>query len=232
MKTFTLPTLLLAAALGVAPALHAERTPDSVILSSHSFLDAHPDIKYRNLGFAAQGRGDAAAAHAAFERAARFADKPSQAVIAEMLWKGEGVAQDRAKAYAWMDLAAERGYRSLLVQREAYWKALAPAEQEAAVSFGEGLYAEYGDSVAQPRLESRLRQARKKSAGSRTGYVSNLRINVTTPGGEFTVDGSSYYNPDYWDPKKYWAWQARSFNGSPRPRVEVGDMSSAQVEAN
>src|SRR5687768_7671599 len=128
MKTFTLPGLILAAALGLSPALHAESSPDSLILSSHSFLDAHPDIKFRNRGFAAQERGDLAAAHEAFERAARFADKPSQAVIAEMLWKGEGVAQDRAKAYAWMDLAAERGYRAMLVQREEYWKALTPAE--------------------------------------------------------------------------------------------------------
>ena len=230
MKNLALPALLVAVALAFAPVLHAESTPDSVILSSHSFLDAHPDIKFRNRGFAAQERGEIADAHAAFERAARFADKPSQAVIAEMLWKGEGVAQDRAKAYAWMDLAAERGYRSMLVQREAYWKALTPAEQVEAVAFGEGLYAEYGDAVAQPRLEAKLRQGRKKSAGSRTGYVSNLRINVTTPGGEFTVDGASFYNPDYWDPKKYWAWQAKTWNGKPRPSVEVGDMTSAQVE--
>ena len=230
MKAFTLPALILAAALCAAAPLHAESAPDAVILSSQSFLDAHPDIKFRTRGFVARDGGDALAAHAAFERAARFADKPSQAMIADLLWRGDGIAQDRAKAYAWMDLAAERGYRSMLVQRENYWKALSPADQEAAVAFGETLYAEYGDAVAQPRLEAKLRQARKKSAGSRTGYVSNLKISVSTPGGDYVVDGSSYYNPDYWDPKKYWAWQARQWNATPRPSVEIGEMSSAQVE--
>ena len=31
--------------------------------------------------------------------------------------------------------------------------------------------------------------------------------NIPTPGGNFTIDGSSYYHPDYWEPAKYWAWQ-------------------------
>ncbi len=43
-----------------------------------------------------------------------------QALMAEMLWQGShDPPQDRAAAYAWMDLAAERGYPELLRQREA-----------------------------------------------------------------------------------------------------------------
>jgi TPR repeat protein len=49
-----------------------------------------------------------------FRRASFFADQPSQGMVAEMYWNGDGVPCDRALAYARMDLAAERGYASFL----------------------------------------------------------------------------------------------------------------------
>ncbi|UWX04668.1 hypothetical protein H1235_08470 [Pseudoxanthomonas sp. NC8] len=63
-------------------------------------MDAHPDLKYRSEGWLAfhGGRFEEAIAH--FTRAASFGDKPSQAMLAEMAWKGQGKAVDRALAYA------------------------------------------------------------------------------------------------------------------------------------
>ena len=81
---------------------------DPFIEQSQAFLDAHPDIKYRNLGFRSYKKGEFAEAMKHFGRAAYFADKPSQAMIGEMHWKGEGVPVDKPPAYAWLDLASER----------------------------------------------------------------------------------------------------------------------------
>lgn len=205
---------------------------DPAVLASQSFLDAHPDLKHRQLGLRAQAVGDFAEAHAQFLRAARFADKPAQGAIAEMLWSGEGLGADRAAAYAWMDLAAERGYRTMVIRRERFWNALTPAERERALVVGESLYADYGDAVAQPRLESRLRRARRHAAGSRLGFTGNVKVELPTAGGTVTIDGASFFHPDYWEPERYWAWAAQGWNDSPRGRVDIGPISTAQQETH
>ena len=231
-----LPALALAlllAPLATLPALAQEgRTPDALIMSSQGFLDAHPDIKFRQQGLKAWEKGDYEEALGLFKRAARFGDKPSQGMVAEMMWRGEGTAQNRPEAYAWMDLAAERKYRPMLIQREIYWETLTPAEREAALAVGKSLYEEYGDAAAQPRLEIKMRQAKKKSAGTRTGFVGNVVINIPTPGGNFTIDGSNYYHPDYWEPAKYWAWQEKGWKDPPRGMVDVGPLTSAEKPAD
>jgi len=203
---------------------------DAAVLASQSFLDAHPDLRHRQLGLRAQAAGRAAEAHEEFLRAAHFADKPAQGLVAEMLWRGDGVAADRAQAYAWMDLAAERGYRAMVIQRESYWRALTPAERERAIALGETLYARYGDAVAQPRLESRLRRARRHAAGSRLGFTGNVKVEVPTAGGTVSIDGASFFHPDYWEPERYWAWAGHGWDAPPQGRVDIGPISTAQQE--
>ena len=163
--------LLLLAPIAFALPLHAQESKNSeaVMMSSEGFLDAHPDIKHRQAGLRHWEAGEYGEAFEQFKRAARFADKPSQGMIAEMLWRGEGVAQDRPAAYAWMDLAAERHYRPMLIQREVYWDALSEAEREKAMDIGKDLYAEYGDVVAKPRVERKMRFARRAGTGGRVG---------------------------------------------------------------
>ena len=126
-------------------------------LNSEAFLNAHPDMKYRLEGWIAfeDGRLEDALAH--FDHASRYGDKLSQAMLAEMHWEGRGVPRDRALAYAWADLAAERGYPRLVVLRERYWEGLDEGGQARAIEAGQALYAEYGDEVAQPRMARHLR---------------------------------------------------------------------------
>ena len=50
-------------------------------------------------------------------------------------------------------------------------------------------------------------------------------------GGNFTIDGSSYYHPDYWEPAKYWAWQEKGWKDPPRGMVDVGPLTSAEKPA-
>jgi hypothetical protein len=220
--------LLLAPCLAAGPAHAAEREreADPLIVSSETFLSAHPDLKFRQLGLKAYEQGKFEDAFRYFKRGARYADKPSQGMVAEMLWRAEGVPQNRSEAYAWMDLAAERKYRPMLIQREIYWEALTPEEREKAIAFGEGLYEELGDAAAQPRLERVMRRAKRQTVGSRTGYVGSVAIQINTLAGPMTIDGSSYYHPDFWEPERYWTWQEKGWKDPPRGMVDVGPLSS------
>lgn len=207
---------------------------DPRIVNSEAFLRAHPDQRLRKSGMQAYQRRHFKDALEDFRTAARYADKTSQAMVAEMLWKGEGVARDRALAYAWMDLAAERSYPSLLAMRERYWSELDAAERARAVEVGQTVYAEYADDVAKPRLERELLTARNKATGSRLGHVGTLAIPGSTAGAKrvdevtglnnfknFT-DGSKYYAGEYWDAQQYWKWQDAQWRSLDKGSVVVG----------
>ena len=148
--TRPLPTLLLSLGLSLAlPAgLQARPSQDndphiSTRILTDSFLRYHPDLKHRLTGLEYLEQGAALEAYREFEKAARYADKMSQGMVAELLWTGAVEGADRAVAYAWMDLAAERGYRTFIVQRERYWDALDAGQRERALEVGQAIYAEY-----------------------------------------------------------------------------------------
>ncbi len=214
------------AALQEAVDASAYAGEDPSVLAAVLYTSAHPDLYNRSLGFRSLEDGLAEAAHGQFLRAARHADKPSQAMLAEMYWKGLGVPRDRATAYAWMDLAAERHYRGFILLREAYWAELDEAERARALEVGQGLYAEYGDDVAKPRQERAMQRARRATTGSRTGFVGALKVRVPGPGGSSVeVDGSRFYAARYWQPEDYWAWQDEIWiSPLPEATVTVGDL--------
>lgn len=217
--------LSLAVAGFAAVAAPPEDNPmeDREMLSA-GFLAGHPDLRYRIEGQKALDDGRPEAAFAFFRRASLYADKASQAMVGEMLWKGHGTDIDRPLAYAWMDLAAERGYRGFLGFRERYWEQLDEVEREQAVNEGQAVYARYGDAVAQPRIAAVLRRARSLVTGSRTGFVGSLKIHTTGPDGEpITIDGSKFHDERYWDPRQYAAWHDRIWMNPRVGRVDVGD---------
>lgn len=233
--------LLLVTSL-LAPAAFAADTPtrkpppdptEDALMMSAGFLSSHPDLRFRLNGQKRFSEGNYADAFDFFQRAAWYGDKPSQGMVAEMLWTAKGVAQDRPRAYAWMDLAAERGYDGFVTHRERYWAALDDAERARAIEVGREVYAKYGDAASEPRLEAVLRRERAKQTGSRTGSSSALKIYVPGPGGTYDqIDGSKYYDERYWDPKQYRALQdsiwARSYTG----RVDVGPVQQIGPDGN
>lgn len=223
-----LPLLL---AVAVVPAVHAQdsqdpdrRPQERTVLTSDAFLNSHPDLKYRLSGLHLHGEQDWTRAVEDFRRAAYYGDKPAQGMLAEMHWAGQGVATDRAIAYAWMDIAAERGYPVFVAKREQYWAALTPDERERAVEVGTGMYDEYGDPAAKPRLERLLKKARRETTGSRTGHVGNLTIVVPTPQGNREVRGTTFYAEKFWEPEQYWQWQDRDWKEPAKGEVTVGDV--------
>lgn len=224
--------LLLLASLLAPAALAAEKSatgtppPDPTqdeLMMSAGFLSSHPDLRYRLNGQKRYAEGEFREAFEFFQRAAWYGDKPSQGMVAEMLWNGQGTDQDRALAYAWMDLAAERGYEGFVGHRERYWKALDEAERARALEVGQTVYARYGDQASEPRLAAVLRRERARQAGSRTGFTGALKIYIPGPGGDYLqIDGSTYYDERYWEPTKYRALQDSIWERSYTGRVDVG----------
>ncbi|WP_300616509.1 hypothetical protein [Dokdonella sp.] len=181
---------------------------DDAIMTSEAYRFTHADLRWRSAGEQAYAARDMRNAWQKFERAARYADKPSQAMIASMLWNGDGVPQDRALAYAWIDLAAERGYPRFLATREQYWNALSEPERARAIEVGQGVYDEFGDKVAKPRLEQELiTERRKNTTGSRLGNAGPAQIKVfdQATGKVLNIPGMIYGDPKYWDPAAHWS---------------------------
>lgn len=227
---------LLAVLATASPASHAATTIDV----------SHPDQSYQELGFERAATGNYLDAQRFFRIAARFADKPSQLALAIMHDEGLGMPVDKAAAYAWSDLAAERGYPHFLAVRERLWSELDSDGQRRAVAIGTDLYRVYGDSVAKPRLEARLHRGLTRATGSRTGVVDeSLQVGVVRKGhgrvvpGQLHSQGNSlaglaasagrvreYYASYRWKPAEYWprvdeAWL-------PTGEVEVGELSKVK----
>lgn len=227
---------LLALMSGPAPA-QPPPTPGSVdaaIVQSVDFLAAHPDLRFRVEGLAAYEAGDHARALQALLQAAHHADKASQALIADMHWNGQGTATDRAQAYAWMDLAAERGYPRFVAFREWYWSALTPAERERAIELGKPIYADYGDAIAKPRMEAVLRKRRMHITGSHAGYVNGaLQVVVHDSMSDRgrSIPAFRFYQPRYWMPRNYYEWQDEIFQRPVRGNVDIGPIATLDAAA-
>lgn len=231
--------LLLAVAIGLATVAAPAAAPtagdrpveEDLVLDSEAFLSAHPDLNNRRRGMLAYEAGRYEQALVRFRRAARYADKPSQAMVAEMLWKGEGTERDPALAYAWMDLAAERGYPAFTALREHYWAALDAAQRRDAVRRGEQVYAGYGDAVARPRIDAVLRRERRRTTGSRVGSVGALQVLVPGPGGRMEpIHGSRFYDRKFWDPELYHAWHDAVWMVPRDGRVDIGEVEPLRRE--
>lgn len=204
-------------------------TRDQEIVNSETFLNGHPDLRHRLAALYHYRNGDFEKALVRFKRGARFADKPSQGMVAEMLWKGEGSAMDRPAAYIWMDLAAERGYKPMLLRREAFWNELTEAERAKALEIGDVLFMEYADKYAKPRMERQMRFARRNTTGSRTGFTGMLSIIIPTPGGSRTIDGGTFYQDRFWEPGEYWRMQDTDWKEPGKGTVEIGDLQTSGV---
>ena len=217
-----------------APAASSAPAPvyedDVLVTTSENFLSAHPDLQWRNRGESAYQKSDHAQAQKNFRRAARYADKPSQAMLATMLWNGKGSPPDHALAYAWMDLAAERGYPEFLATRERYWQALSADERKRALEVGTAIYAEFGDAVAKRRLELELARARTRVTGSSLGRAGNVPVQLRLPGGGVSapIPSTRYYDPRYWEPEQYWQWQDRKWKPPSAATVEVGPVQPVE----
>jgi hypothetical protein len=205
--------------------LPKDPTADPVLIAA-GFLDGHPDLRFRLAGLEAYGKKDHARAFKLFRQAGYYSDKPSQAIVGEMLWIGLGAPQDRALAAIWMELAAERGYASFLEKRDHYLAALTPAEQARMRQQRNPVRAEYGDAVAERRLERVLRRERAKMTGSRVGSLANP-VQILVPG-HGSIDATRFYDPQFWEPSQYRQWHDDFWMELKMGQVKVGELETVQ----
>lgn len=202
-------------------------------MSSGVFLAYHPDVRGQQHGIRYYRERRYDMAYRYFEMGARYSDKASQAMLAQMHWRGEGAMPDKAKAYAWMDLAAERGYPVFLAEREKMWNQLTDNERDEALGIGRYLLTRYGDDVARPRLAQKMRAGRFRTVtGSRAGYDAGVRtLSPNTDGsyskgtkGFVTGHGSfraAHLDDRLWHPERYWQIQDRIWDKMPTGEVIV-----------
>ena len=214
------------------------------VLSEPDIVWAHPDLRYRELGTDAYNNGNKKRALGMLQEAARYGDKPSQAMIAAMYWSGDGVEVDRPRAYAWMDLAADRGYHDLIVQRELYWNRLSETEREKALKIGQEVYAEYSDEQGRRRLALQLGRGGRRITGSHAGYVgsgmasgaySSLMTLDRASGAHLDLDANRFnlqdlYGSTLWNADEYLSLKDRQWQmkGPLRGNVEVGPLEVAR----
>jgi hypothetical protein len=177
------------------------------------FMQGHPDLFWRLRGRELYAKGEHVRAREAFERAASYADKPSQAMLAEMHWEGVGGPRDPALGDAWMDLAAERYYEDFYILRERYWARLDSAGRKRALERGRKLLRKYGDEKTKPRLARTLVRERPNRVAI-GGFFGNLPIIPPSGAGRdpITLRGSEYFDGTFWDPEAYFAWQDTIWN--------------------
>lgn len=235
------PIACLVAGLSSAPALAQIESPQveslqQSVVTSAPYLIAHPGEAARMEGLRALKAGDADQARRRFLTGARYADKMSAFMLGQLYWEGIGGEVDRPLAYAWMDLAAERGNQAALARREFFWSSLDADQRAQALEVGKPLYARYGDAAAQPRLEAVMRRTRKNVTGSMLGWVGTVSeclaeehkgmkrgpLGTCPP----TVPGNQYYADNLWEPQTYWARQDASMTRELGSKIEVGPLNS------
>ena len=211
------------------PVAAANPTTDDVLVAG-GFLDGHPDLRYRNDGLNSYANKEFAKAFEQFKRAAYYADKPSQAVVGEMYWDGVGVPQDRVLGLIWMDLAAERGYDYFSKKRDYFWNSLSEQDRTRALALARAVHGEYADEAAEPRLAAALRRERSKMTGSRVGSLASP-VQIIVPG-YGSIDSTRFYDPQFWDPKQYRAWQDTYWTDLKVGQVTVGDIEKVPAVEN
>lgn len=166
-------------------------------LAEPGVVDHHSDLYFRGLGADAYKAGNKRRALDMFTAAARYGDKPSEAMVATMYWNGEGTAVDRPRAYAWMDLAADLGYHDLVIQRELYWNRLNAAERDQAITVGKDIYDHYSDEQGRQRLAAELFRMASQVTGSHTGAVGNGVVMHSLGGmGSMHMRATGFINDD------------------------------------
>lgn len=172
---------------------------------------------YRHLqhGVSASNAGNSRLAHSQFIRAASEANKIAQFKLGLMYLEGYRGPSDAERAWAWMELSAERAYPQFKDVADRLWYTLDDTERALARQIlQDELLPEYGDAVAIPKVAARMRRAFRQQTGSRAGfgggslkvYDASSLSNMTPPGPGSSFmdmaasrDGSDFYQVNKWD---------------------------------
>ncbi len=197
-------------------------------------------------GIEATESGNAGLAHDSFVRAARDANKIAQFKLGLMYLEGYRGSSDPERAWAWLELSAERDYPKFRELADQMWLTLNESEQATAQQIlQEELRPTFGDEVAVPRVAAEMRRKFRRQTGSRAGYGGNVvrvvensamsgaasKTTHSSGGGGSILDGvtftdgSVFYAEHKWDFEHIVAMETALFRnmGTVTIRDEEGD---------
>lgn len=135
-----------------------------------------------------------------YTNAAVWADKFAQYNIGVMYLRGEGVEFDPVRGWAWLELAAERGYPEMVLAANDLYRMLDEAQQrEGRRILEEELLPDYGDAVRIKPTARRMERERRQATGTRTGSKAALSALRIIDGSGITRRGDEFYDPAKWD---------------------------------
>lgn len=193
-----------------------------------SFAEHTPGYPHFIEGMASYRAGQFGSAKTKFKVAARWGDKLAQYNLGIMNYLGQGTPQDAARAWAWVTLAAERGYPMMLDMADQIYRGLSEAQKvEGLTILNNELQPEFGDAVAIERTIRRMERERRRVTGSRTGFVGNLTI-IDRSGRIRT--GREFYRPEAWDFRQIVEKESRIFKGLDFGVVTLRDVEDEPAE--
>lgn len=193
-----------------------------LVAMGNSSTNGHPDLFGQYTGWRLYADHDYAGAIKYFTLGAYYADKVSQLCLGLIYLNGNGVPADPVQAWAWLSLAAERGYPEFVATRDRVWAQLDAAQRAQAETEAKTLAVTYGDKVAQPRMLAELRRAASERTGSRTGFDAGAYTYMPDNGPTLTPDPNNLRSRWYWDPKTYFAGRDAQWKGT----VTVGPLKN------
>ncbi len=191
-----------------------------LIAMGNSSTNGHPDLFGQYTGWRLYADHDYAGAIKYFTMGAYYADKVSQLCLGLIYLNGNGVPKDPVKAWAWLSLAAERGYPEFVATRDRVWGQLDAGQRTQAAAEAKTLAATYGDKVAQPRMLAVLSRAASERTGSHTGFDAGAIVYIPNNGPTLTPNAYNLNSRWYWDPKTYFAARDAQWKGT----VTVGPL--------
>lgn len=157
--------------------------------------------------------------------AARWADKFAQYNIGIMHLRGEGVEFNPVRGWAWLEVAAERGYPQFRQSADALWDLFNEEERQAARTiFEEEIAPRYGDETTFQRTEREMRFRKGDATGSRLGSRGMLQMLRVYETQDTQRDGVEYFAPEKWDFATLARYETALMQSIAEEQVEIGEL--------
>jgi len=138
------------------------------------------------------------AAYDQYIEAAGWGNKLAQFNLGTMHYNGIGAARDVARAWAWIELSAERQYPQLRAAAREVWSELDAVEQSRAQRIYQSeLLPKYGDEATLPRAKRYVSRRYRAATGSRLGGSGSNTL-LVQPSDDIQSVGDVYYDEDGW----------------------------------
>lgn len=162
-------------------------------------------------------------------QASAWGHKASQFNVGTMYFNGHGVDKDRATAWAWFQLAAEREYPQMVDVAGSTWAELGEEERQNALATLKQLRSEYADEITLPRLKRSIDRRNRNATGSRLPGSGSSPVLVISNQG-WTLAADSVYGDRLVEFDALVATEKAWLNSLAQPRVQVRDIQDEEAQ--